>query len=356
MVSKSAMRDELDRLGLEGYDLGETVVLSLPSSEASHALGRDDVAILGFATMLATGFVDVPFASVAHPVLRGVELGITGSPGRVVRVSAPLGKPLEIHSLKGELQEGKNIYRPSDDSETAYIDTTETPDLLIRAGSATIALIVGSNALEVTSVDKPIQMVAPAHLEPSVMEWITGSNDSWLSKEVAAKVGAHNSWSRVVAAGMVARLAEPSSAEEARAWVHGLVAGTVDERLAAPRRWARHLSPHETRTVEELALAEVEAMHSEVEAFSTAVDNSAGGWKEVWRDLCHRRDDLECVLVLLDEPGQGTRLRRALTDLDREGDLVRLSVPAQAEFADERMWRTSRKTPGSWWGALPDAS
>jgi hypothetical protein len=236
MLSKIAMRDELDRLGLEGYNLGETVVLPLPSSEASQALGRGDVALLGFATMLATGFVDVPFASVAHPVLRDVELGITQSPARVVRVSAPLGKPLEIYALKGALQEGKNIYRPSDDSETAYVDTAEAPGLLIRAGSATVALIVSSNDLQVTSVEKPIQMVPPAHLEPSVMEWIAGSNDTWLSNEVAAKVDAHNSWSRVVAAGMVARLAEPSNAEDARAWVRGFAAGTVDDMLAAPRR------------------------------------------------------------------------------------------------------------------------
>ena len=149
---------------MEGYDLSETVVLPLPSSEASQALGRGDVAILGFATMLATGFVDVPFASVAHPVLRDVELGITQSPARVVRVSAPLGKPLEIYALKGVLQEGTNIYRPSDDPGKAYVDTAEAHDLLIRAGSATLALVARSTELEVTSVEKPIQMVPPARL------------------------------------------------------------------------------------------------------------------------------------------------------------------------------------------------
>lgn len=356
MLSKITMRDELARLGLEGYDLGETVVLRLPSFEASQALGRGDVAVLGFAAMLATGFVDVPFASVVHPVLSDVELGITQSSARVVRVSAPFGKLLEIRALKGALQEGKNIYRPADDSETAYVDTVEAPNLLIRAGSATVVLSASSNDLEVTSVEKPIRMVPLAHLEPPVMEWVAGGDDSWLLNEVAAKVGAHNSWSRVVAAGMVARLAEPSSAEEARAWVRGFAAGAVDERLAAPRRWARHLNSHETRTVEELALAEVEALLSDVEALANTVDSGNPGWKDTWRDICGRRDDLECVLLLLDELGQSARLRGALVALDREGDLLRLSVPAQTELADERMLRASRKTPGSWWSALPAAS
>lgn len=225
--------------------------------------------------------------------------------------------------------------------------------LLIRAGSATVALTASSNALEVSSVEKPIQMVTPAHLEPSVMEWIAGSNDMWLSNEVAAKVGAHNSWSRVVAAGMVARLAEPSNAEEARAWVRDFAAGKVYDRLSAPLRWARRLDSHEIRTVVELALAEVEALHSEVEAIVSAVDSDAASWKSIWRDICSRRDDVECVLVLLDESGQSARLRSALEVLDREGDLARLSVLAETEIADERMWRASRKSPGSWWGALP---
>jgi hypothetical protein len=108
--------------------------------------------------------------------------------------------------------------------------------------------------------------------------------------------------------------------------------------------------------VEELALAEVDGLHSDVEAFVVAVDSGAEGWEEMWRDLCGRRDDLECVLLLLDESGQSARLRGALASLDRDGDLARLTIPAQTEVADERMWRASRKTPGSWWGALPAAS
>ena len=73
----------------------------------------------------------------------------------------------------------------------------------------------------------------------------------------------------------------------------------------------------------------------------------------MWKDLCSRRDDLECVLLLLDESGHSARLRSALMGLDRDGDLVRLSVPLEPQLASERMWRASRKTPGSWWSALP---
>jgi hypothetical protein len=356
MLSRIATRDELARLGLEGYDLGQIVQLPLPSSEVSHALGRGDVAAWSFAAMLAAKFINVPLTSVVHPVLGGVKLDVSQSPSRVVKVSAPFGSPFEIRALKGVLQEGKSIYTPPEDTGTAYVDVAEVPVLLIRTGPAGIALSASGTNLELAELVKPLELVQPAHLEPPVMEWVAGSNDSWLRDEVAAKVGAHNSWSRVVAAGMVARLTGPSSSEEAREWVRRFTTGEVDEKLAAPRRWARSLRSHESRTVEELALAEVDGLHSDVEAFVVAVDSGAEGWEEMWRDLCGRRDDLECVLLLLDESGQSARLRGALASLDRDGDLARLTIPAQTEVADERMWRASRKTPGSWWGALPAAS
>jgi len=356
MPSTIATRDELARLGLEGYDLGQTIELPLPSSQVSHALGRGDVAAWSFAAMIATKFVNVPFTSVVHPVLGGVKLNFSQSFSRVVKVSSPLGKPLKICALRGALQAGKSIYTPPEDPGIAYVDVDEAPALLIRCGSAGIALSTSDKSLELAELVKPLELIPLAHLEPPVMEWVAGSNDSWLRDEVAAKIGAHNSWSRIVAAGMVARLTGPSSSEEAREWVRRFTTGDVDEKLVAPRRWARSLRSHESRTVEELALAEVDTLHSDLEAFAAAVDSGAAGWEDMWRDICGRRDDLECVLLLLDESGQSGRLRGELVSLDREGNLTRLSIPAQTELADERMCRASRKTPGSWWGAHPAAS
>lgn len=149
----------------------------------------------------------------------------------------------------------------------------------------------------------------------------------------------------------VMQLQQASSATDARSWIDDLNRATVDPLLAGPRRWVRSLSRDQSTTMEDLSLAEVEAVHQDIEAISTDVDDDMPGWTEEWRDVCHRRDDLECVLVLLDEIDRAQELRRSLTILDKEGNLLRLSVPANSLSEDERARRAALKNPGAWWTA-----
>ncbi|MDP3719501.1 MAG: hypothetical protein Q8T13_17200 [Acidobacteriota bacterium] len=304
---------------------------------------------MSFAAMLAARFVGVPFAPIVHSLLEGVELSITQSPSQVLRVSSLSDRPLGLHALRGILTPGVNAYTPEEDAGTVYVDVTKVPGLLIRTSSGYVALASADEGLELAAIVKPIPLVPLAVLDPPVLQWAKGITDSWLLDQITAKVASHNTWSRVVAAGMLARLAIPPGSEDARASVQAFFGGVVDEKLAAPRRWARSLTPHETHSIQEMALAEGDALQSELESFELEVNEHVTDWHRQWLDLRYRRDDLECVLVLLDESEHGTPLRAAMLELDREGDLVRLSVPPHMQDDDERLRRAALLAIASWW-------
>jgi hypothetical protein len=348
-MSTVARREDLDRLGLAEFEIGDAVSFSWPLPETSEALGRGEVANLTFAAMLAVKFA-VPFSTVSSAALGEFELAASQTRTRVLRLSAPVDRQLEIKALKGSLRAGQNLYVPPEEPGTVYVDTSSVPNIVARAGSTGIVVSATDAGLNLAPLVKPIEVPALERLDPPVMEWTRHFNDPWLVDLVVARCHAQNSWSRLVAAGMLARLTTPSSGDDARAWVQAFISGKVDEGLAAPRRWIRSLSDRQVRTAEQLSLAEVDALHEAVDAVASDVDQNVAHWADEWRELCHRRDDVECVVVLLDEAGGMTHLREALTSLDREGDLLRLSVPPEIRGGDERMRRVALKNPGCWWG------
>ena len=355
-MSTVATREELAQLGFTGFELGDSVELAWPSSEASQALGRGEITVWTFTAMLAAKFVGVPFASVGIPSFGGLQVAIAQTQSRVVKVTARPGEQLHLHGLRGSLQEGVTVYTPPEEPGTTYIDAQRLPALVARTESGGLALSATEGGLECAELVKPIQLAPLARLDPPVTDWMRTCRDSWLVDQATTKTQSHNSWSRVVAAGMLARLAMPSNAEDARTWMKEFTNGKVDENLAAPRRWVKTLNRQEIRSIEELALAEVDTLHGEIETFASDVDNNVSHWKHGWQELCHRRDDLECVLVLLDESGAVGRLREVLADLDREGEIVRLSVPIASDLGDERARRAALKNPGAWWSRPSDAS
>jgi hypothetical protein len=72
---------------------------------------------------------------------------------------------------------------------------------------------------------------------------------------------------------------------------------------------------------------------------------------EAWRALCHERDDLEGVRVLLREAGAGGQLEEALRETDASGRAVRFSWPREVDVDDERLRRAALSNPGAWWGS-----
>jgi len=349
MMSTVAVQQDLERLGLNEFRLGEPVELSWPTSDTSQALGAG-VTRATFAAMLAVRFVNVPFATVKDPALGPFQVEVSQTPSRVVKVSAPRDATIQLYALRGSHQPGETTYTPPEDPGTVYIDAERLAGVIVRAGDAGLAIGATEQALELVELLKPIELSPLTRLEPPVMEWTRELNDPWLRNQIDKRAQAHNSWSRVVAAGMLARLPAPATGSDARVWMTDFGAGTVNAVLAAPRRWVRTLNEQQTRSIEQESIAEVDALHDLVELVAGDVDASVGRWQEEWRDLCHRRDDVECVLVLLDEIGAAANLRHTLTALDREGDLVRLSVPLGVLRGDERARRAALKNPGAWWG------
>lgn len=356
MLTRIATRDELDRLGFQGFNLGQSAELKWPTSEVSQALGKSELAAVSFVTMLAAKFVGVSFAPVSHPVLGSIELAALESPGRVVKIVGPAGRALDLQALEKALRPGVNVYIPPEDPGTAYVDLVGVPALVVRTPAGGVVIGAAGHALELADLVRPIELAPLAGLNPPVSEWAAACGDSWLINQIAAKMAGCNSWSRVVAAGMLVRFSQPSTVEEARDWVQSLLAGQVNKYLSGPSHWVRGLKDDEVASIEAFALAEVEALLAEVEAFEDAVASTSVGWEDQWRDLCTRRDELEGVLVLLNEVGKSAGLSIALVRLDREGDVLRLAVPAGAEQSDEWKQRAARKAPGSWWTAFSEAS
>jgi hypothetical protein len=351
MTSTVATQEDLERLGLAEFRVGDSAELTWPTSDTSQALGPGVVRAT-FVAMLAARFVNVPFAAVSDAALGRFQLEISQIPTRVLRVSAPRETSIQLYALRGSLRPGETTYAPPEDPGTIYIDAESLPSVIVRAGEAGLAIGATGQALELVELLKPIELTSLERLEPAVMEWARELNDPWLVDQVEGRAHAHNSWSRIVAAGMLARLPLPATKGNARAWVENFTAGRLDAVLAEPRRWVRALNEQQTRSIERQSIAEVDALYDAVESVASEVDSNAPHWTVEWRELCHRRDDVECVLVLLDEVGKAVKLRHSLLGLDKEGDLLRLSVPSGSLKGDERARRAALRNPSAWWGEL----
>ncbi|MGH7860331.1 MAG: hypothetical protein ACREQY_23625, partial [Candidatus Binatia bacterium] len=161
-----------------------------------------------------------------------------------------------------------------------------------------------------------------------------------------------DSWHRLVAAGLYARLIEPSSPEESRKLIDDHIAGRPNPLLVRPIAWVRSLSPTQLDDIEELALAEVDRLHGLVESLAESIDCEDPAWRGKVLELCHLRDDLEGTHSLLGEARRGDRLALALDGLDRDGDLFTASIPREIRFEDERLRRVRLGDPLAWWADL----
>ena len=129
------------------------------------------------------------------------------------------------------------------------------------------------------------------------------------------------------------------------------IRGEVQDGLATPRRWVRSLEPEQVSTMGRLALAEAERL-GEAAGHLERSDPESDAWRDEWRQLCHRRDDLEGVRVLLAERGASQALDSHLAAVDRAGRALRMSAPLARLGPDERLRRARLADPDAWWGWL----
>jgi hypothetical protein len=349
-MTTAPARDVLNRLGMTGLAVSETDRLSWAAAGESHARGAVPAVALAFSTLAASGFVDVPFASVAAPALGRLDAAVSSPGTHVMRLSAPRGHAVHVRVPEGWRAEDV-AYLPDEDPGTVYVDLSAAPAVLVRGGADVVVLTADERGVVVTGVSRNVDAMAALEQPPVLGAWLAACEDVWLAEQVEPLSAAGDPWTAVVAAGMLGRLVAPGSPAQARVWLDAARRGDASESVRGPRRWAAALTGADVSRVEAQVLAEAAGLALDVEDAVADADARAEGWEDTVRELAHRRDDLEGVLLLLDAAGAAAATRAALAAVDREGLVLRLAIGDEALEDDERLRRAGLKDPDAWWAA-----
>jgi len=201
-------------------------------------------------------------------------------------------------------------------------------------------------------VSWPLVLNAPPDLSVGVaLEWARDSADDWLHDEIHSRLDGGGTWEIAVTAGMFARLQRLTPAR-AREIASAQLRGEVDEAAARPWRWVRRLSAMELTALEGLSLAEIDILHRSLADLRRTLAAEDPIWRDDVRELCHRRDDVECVWRLLNEAGAGRRVRMLLASLDIAADALVAGLRGECQLDDERLRRVGAEQPDAWWGRM----
>ena len=72
--------------------------------------------------------------------------------------------------------------------------------------------------------------------------------------------------------------------------------------------------------------------------------------------VCHGRDDLECLSLVLAEGAAGQRLAVAIAALDDDGQILMRQWPEGLVLDDERLERVAAGEPSAWWARVVQSS
>ena len=336
--------EELTALGLSdaACDLEETIVWQREAIGEGKGEFRT---ALTLAAVLARGFGPDAFAPVRSVALeaRGATLARLIEDPRYLHVTPGPGRTLQFHSVPS----AKAAWAQDlDDPEAIYILTDSIGPFALLG---TVIYPVGYD-LHVFGTAHPLTIAPFAQLESDVKSWCASSDDRWLIEAVDEQLDAGDSWHAGVAVGMYARLRVEHSLAETRRIVEDARAGRVNEVLAAPRRWARALHPDQVATLRDLALSETMALLEAIEELDGVRQSTDETWQRSVLDLCHRRDDLQSVWLLLKEAVQEKTVLHSLSILDEEGAAFMHGLPNTVEWpADERLRRATAIDPLAWW-------
>lgn len=185
---------------------------------------------------------------------------------------------------------------------------------------------------------------------PPLEDWTVKTNDPWMH-DTLARGRRGDTWDRTVCAGLLARLALPDPVDVSALMARGDVAALSRALPLEPRIWARQLERAAAESIEAHALRRASRLSEDLaDLFDTLSLDGLEAAAE-WRALCHRRDDLESIRLLLYEAGAGARLDVVLAEADRTGRAVRGNLGAAVEATDERLRRVALGDPAAWWGS-----
>ena len=344
--------EELRLLGAGDHEWSLSCRLDLSDGEArGDSVGR----LEPFDQLLLAHFVGrrSRSADVEAAAALGIAVSVVEANSRVLVISAPNDAAPRFRGL----HENHVTALPVDsgDPSTTYVDL-----LMVRAGAVHLDdgdVLVIVPLLHLDAVDFFVGVGHPLRLEDDIEivapvdAWLADGDDAWLAGLVRSRTSVADPWEQAVAVGLYARLYGPSTASEA-AMLEAVLAGTPPPALVRAPRWARELDAAQVATLKRLALAEIGLL---VDRFALLDDEWELGDVEVRAELvelCHRRDDIECVAQLLFDDDAASAVAAALELLDEQGRQFLASIPEKVELADERLWRVRRADPECWWASI----
>jgi hypothetical protein len=185
---------------------------------------------------------------------------------------------------------------------------------------------------------------------PPLDDWIEAVMDDQVKVLAAGRLQADR-WVETTVAGVLARLQTSGTASDARARLAAMRDGRDTSPALKPRLWMRSFSPVQRDVVERFARVRARSMASRLASLLDRLTPDTPDLVEAWRTLCHERDDLEGVRVLLREAGAGGQLEEALREADATGRAARFSWPREFDVDDKRLRRVALSNPGAWWGS-----
>lgn len=326
MTTTPELQQELLGLGISSEMLGEAEQLAMPAVAPHAALGQGP----STATLLA-----------AHsPAMDALGLQITVDAAITqVRVISGNGRAFQVRPGLRDADAAA-----ADDAGIARVNLQQAGRFLVESATGT-PLVLGwreGGALWL----RPVY----AWPSPPLEEWTVKTQDTWMQARLS-ETRHIDAWQRTSLAGQLTRLCEPEPRDVAALIAAGRLRDLVAEATLAPRRWARSLDPTARQALEQQAVRRAEALGDDLTDLFDTLSADLSEASESWRRLCHRRDDLESVRVLLREAHAGEALDAALDATDRTGRAIRINLDATVSASDERLRRVALGDPSAWWGS-----
>jgi hypothetical protein len=345
--------DLLRQCGLGADAAFEQEFVARPPSDVGEAAGREWLASLSLAALLQVGPGALHFepARSALAEAQGVTLEAARDVPGVYRLAAGAGVRVDV--VRGG-DPGVGYERSAHDPGVVTWDGRAAPTFLVIVDGRPVGFRASADGIHVEVAGADVRIDAFEEVRAPLDAWARTTADAWLGGELMLHRDVGTTWAHATGAGMDARLQRVEEGT-ATARARRVLAGDVGDELTRARRWARALSAEQARTLEDLAMAEADALEVALHALAGSnVTDSEHALR--WLDACHRRDDLAGVLVLLGETGGGGRLHAVLEDIDRLGAQVRLDMPAELGASDERLRRVAARQPYAWWAAhMPES-
>jgi hypothetical protein len=206
-------------------------------------------------------------------------------------------------------------------------------------------------ARRIRSVTWPLATTVAEKVTSPIREWVSECEDTWLRQQILTRLATGGMWAEIVSTGMFARL-EQWSKTRVREIVAKQLSGHADPQVARPWRWVRSLPHDQLDAVEGLALAEIDLLQRTMDESLRMVEPGDSDWLEDLREICHRRDDVECVWRLLSEVKAAHRVKSLLTNVDATGDAFVAGISGLVILDDERLTRVAQGQPSAWWARM----